>query len=168
MDDAVSAIKPILSMATAEQFESRVEAAKILCDLSLQPDLQSTLIEAGGIEVLMELIQIDYCSCNQYAMCALANLSSSRSCQEVLLKGTKFLQTLLSLIADGPYHTTEMRRECARTFANLCNGVSNGRRIISCIGVDSASSWISSVDNLRDERLKLHACRAKMHMQACM
>jgi len=168
MDDAMSAIKPILSMATAEQLESRVEGVKMLCDLSLQPDLQSTLIEAGGIDVLMELIHIDFCSCNQYAMCALANLSSSRSCQEILIKGTKFIQTLVSMITDGPYHTAEMRRECARTFANLCSGVSNGRKIISTIGVDSASSWISSVDNLRDERLKLHARRAKMQMEACM
>jgi hypothetical protein len=168
MDDAMSAIKPILSMATAEHLESRVEGAKMLCDLSLQPDLQSTLIEAGGIDVLMELVYIDFCSCNQYAMCALANLSSSRSCQEILIKGSKFLQTLVSMITDGPYHTTEMRRECARTFANLCCGASNGRKIISTIGVDSASSWISSVDNLRDERLKLHAGRAKMQMEACM
>ncbi len=72
------------------------------------------------------------------------------------------------MITDGPYHTAEMRRECARTFANLCSGASNGRKIISTIGVDSASSWISSVDNLRDERLKLHARRAKMQMEACM
>lgn len=168
MDDAISAMKPILSMATAEQLESRVEGAKMLCDISLQPDLQSTLIEAGGIDVLMDLILIDFCSCNQYAMCALANLSSSRSCQEILIKGPKFLQTLVSMIADGPYHTAEMRRECARTFANLCSGASNGRKIISSIGVDSASSWISSVDNLRDERLKLHARRAKMQIEACM
>lgn len=81
MDDVISALKPIIAMAMSPQMDSKAEAAKMLCDLSLQLDLQSSLCAAGGIEILMELVTIDFGSCNQYAVCALANLSSSRSCQ---------------------------------------------------------------------------------------
>jgi hypothetical protein len=81
LDEAINALKPILAMATSPHLDSRVEAVKMICDLSSQMDLQSSLCAAGGIEILMELMTIDYGYCNQYAMCALANLSSSRSCQ---------------------------------------------------------------------------------------
>lgn len=59
-----------------------------------------------------------------------------------------------------------MRRECARTLANLCSN--HSKKIINSVGVDSASVWIASVDSIKDERLKLHASRAKMNMEACM
>jgi hypothetical protein len=181
LDEAINALKPILAMAISAHLDSRVEAVKMICDLSSQLDLQSSLCAAGGIEILMELMTIEYGYCNQYAMCALANLSSSRSCQvllrlslfllialqEVLLKGgCQFLQNLLSMTTDGPYQTAEMRREGARTLANLC--CSHSKKIISAVGMDSVSSWISGVDDLRDERLKLHARRAQMNMAACM
>ena len=81
MDDVIAALKPVVIMASSPQLDTKAEAAKMLCDLSLQLDLQSSLCAAGGIEILMELITIDFGACNQYAMCALANLSSSRSCQ---------------------------------------------------------------------------------------
>lgn len=167
MEEAIEAIKPILAMALSPHLDARVEAAKMICDISVQLDLQSSLCAAGGIEILMELMTLDYCYCNQHAMCALANLSSCRSCQEILLKGgCQFLQKLLSLITDGTYQTAEMRREGARTLANLC--CSHSRKIINAVGVDNVSSWISSVDSLKDERLKLHARRAQMNMEACM
>ena len=167
MEEAVSAMKPILSMAISLHLDARVEAVKMICDLSVQMDLQSSLCAAGAIEILMELITVDYGCCNQFAMCALANLSSSRSCQEILLKGgSQFLQVLFGMITDGPYHTAEMRRECARTLANLCRN--HSKKIISTVGMDGVSSWISSVDSLKDERLKLHARRAQMNMEACM
>ena len=80
--------------------------------------------------------------------------------------GSQFLQNLFGMITDGPYHTAEMRRECARTLANLCS--SHSKKIISTVGMDGVSSWISSVDSLKDERLKLHARRAQMNIEACM
>lgn len=81
MEEAINALKPILSMAMSEHLDARVEAVKMICDLSGQLDLQSSLCAAGCIEILMELMTVEYGYCCQYAVCALANLSSSRSCQ---------------------------------------------------------------------------------------
>ena len=58
-----------------------------------------------------------------------------------------------------------MRRECARTLANLCVGLAP--KIIRTLGRQLTTNWIDTIDNLKDERLKLHAERAKMYIQNC-
>jgi hypothetical protein len=80
-DEAKEAFSSILSMAKSSHLESKIEAAKILCDLSYQQDFHYLLCEAQCVEILIEFMQIDYEYCNQHAVCALANLSSSRTCQ---------------------------------------------------------------------------------------
>jgi hypothetical protein len=80
-DEAKEAFASILSMAKSSHLESKIEAAKILCDLSYQQDFHYLLCEAQCVEILIEFMQIDYEYCNQHAVCALANLSSSRTCQ---------------------------------------------------------------------------------------
>lgn len=83
-DEAREALKSILSMAKSNHLESKIEAAKILCDLSYQQDLHHLLCETNCVEILIEFMQIDHEYCNQHAICALANLSSSRTCQVCL------------------------------------------------------------------------------------
>lgn len=99
-DEAKQALQSILSMAKSSHLESQIEAAKILCDLSYQQDLHYLLCDTNCIEILIEFMQIEHDYCNQHAICALANLSSSRTCQVSLLISfllpflTKFLVTL--------------------------------------------------------------------------
>jgi hypothetical protein len=81
------------------------------------------------------------------------------------MKCSSFVPLLFRLIADGPYHTAEMRRECARTFANLC--LSHAPTIVHTVGTSCASSWLETVEEMKDERLKLHADRAKNHLMTC-
>jgi hypothetical protein len=189
-DEAKEALQSILSMAKSTHLESKIEAAKILCDLSYQQDLHYLLCDTDCIEILIEFMQIEHDSCNQHAICALANLSSSRTCQvcplfllllslphppflvrpilllqSSMMKCSSFVPLLFRLVADGPYHTAEMRRECARTFANLC--ISHGHKIVHTVGTSCASSWLETVEEMKDERLKLHADRAKNHLMAC-
>ncbi len=84
---------------------------------------------------------------------------------------SSFVPFLLTTVADGPYHTAEMRRECARTLANL--SISHGPKIVHTVNTTSLSSspslstWLQSVEEMRDERMKLHAERAKNHLMAC-
>lgn len=68
-------------MANSNHLESKIEAVKILCDLSYQPDMQHLLCDNKCIEILIEFMKIEHEYCNQFAICALANLSSSRACQ---------------------------------------------------------------------------------------
>lgn len=71
----------------------------------------------------------------------------------------------MNQITNGPHTTAEMRRECARTLANLCVGLA--AKIVRNLGLSATMRWVETVDSLADERLKIHATRAKMYMQNC-
>lgn len=74
------------------------------------------------------------------------------------------LPALLTLATDGPYHTAEVSRESARILANLSSRMA--ARVVDALGPQATANWMASVDNLLDDRLKLHACRAKESLQS--
>mmetsp|Transcript_7183 Transcript_7183/g.10683 ORF Transcript_7183/g.10683 Transcript_7183/m.10683 type:complete len:416 (+) Transcript_7183:223-1470(+) len=165
-DETLEALRPIIAMAKCGMADSRTESAKILCDLSFQRDLHPLMSESGCVKALIGLIKEDYQYCNQHALCALANLSSSLCCREQLVEDRTFLSDLLELTRDGSYSCAEMRRECARMLANLSEAQATS--IIDAVGVDQASNWVRTVDTMRDDRLRLHAERAKKFLQPCI
>lgn len=161
-------IDDILAMATSGLGEAQVGASQIFCDIFSRDDtahLMSKYTEC--ISALIDLTQINFESCNQHAYCALANLSSTPSCQKELIQNESFLQSLLELCADGKYDTIEMRRECARLLANISGVEASAQQIVSCAGRSNIASWLSTVDDLKDERLRLHADRAKVSLASC-
>ena len=162
------AIIPVLAMANSGKCESQVNAAQIFCDLSLQKELVEVLCQKRCIDALVKLVYVDFDYCNQHALCALANLSSSRSCQELLLDNCVFLQKLLQQCCCGCHNTAEMRRECARLLANLCSAKSCAMKLFESVGQDHVCSWMDTVDDLRDERLRVHAKRAKDALRTCI
>lgn len=160
-DEVADAVAPVLAMAGSRKYESQVNAAQILCDLSLQQNMQEVLCETESICALVNLCRNDFDCCNQHAICALANLSSSRNCQETLLRDGNFLQHLMQLSCDGTFHTAEMRRECARILANVCAVQANAVTMLQVVNCEEMTQWLGSVDAIKDERLRLHAQRAK-------
>lgn len=158
------AVTPILTMAGSGKYESQVNAAQMFCDLSMQQNMVEVLCEARCVKALVSLCDVEFDYCNQHAICALANLSSSRSCQDVLLEHDYFLQNLIQMCCCGNYNTAEMRRECARLLANLCSVKSSAKKVFHSVGEDDIRRWMDSVDDLHDERLRLHANRAKQSL----
>ena len=64
-----------------------------------------------------------------------------------------------------------MRRECARMLANLtCSGgnEAGALQVVNSAGVDCVESWMRGIDDLKDERLKLHADRARHSLSKCI
>ena len=86
--------------------------------------------------------------------------------QDILLNNSAFLPTLMRYTVDGPYDSSEMRRECTRMLANICAGLAP--RVVGNLGVDAVSSWVSGVSDLKDERLRMHAERARQYILPCM
>lgn len=158
--DSQEALKSVLLMAKSGKFESQLEASRLICDLSLHDDMQQPLCDSGCIQSLVEdLLPIKNCEwTHQHALIALANLSDVQSCQGAMIDAG-VLPALLALAADGPYHCAEVSRESARILANLSSRMAT--RVVHVLGPGAVMNWIGSVDMLRDERLKLHATRAK-------
>jgi hypothetical protein len=177
VDDASSSdvdlsIDSVLSMASSGIGEAQVSASQIFCDIFTRSNT-THLININKynecLAALVMLATVEFESCNQHAICALAHLSSSHSCQEVLMRDERFLQTLLPLCSDGNYNTIEMRREGARLLANIscCGGEAGAQQVVSCAGLGNIASWLQSVDGLKDERLRVYADRAKVSLASC-
>lgn len=162
------AIMPVIAMASSGIYESQVNAAQIFCDLSLQENMHEVLCRRECVTALVDLSRVEFNSCNQHALCALANLSCSWSCQEVVREDADFLQQLLQLCRCGCHNTAEMRRECARMLANLCSSKPCAIKILQTLGENTICRWMDTVDGLSDERLRLHAQRAKDALSTCL
>jgi hypothetical protein len=164
--DTSDALKPIVDMARSTQVDAKIEAARIMCDVSMRPEMHRVMCDTGCVAALVDLMIVEHEWCNQHAICALANVSISRPCQDVLVGTPAFFPALLRLVRDGPHSSVEMRRECARMLANLCAGF--GPRIVNAVGFDMAATWMDSVKSIRDDRLKLHAERAKAFLMPAL
>jgi hypothetical protein len=162
-------VNNVVRMANCGVYESQLSAAQIFCNISSDVSKHDLIVECGGISALLLLLQVEFESCNQHAVCALANLSSSSSCQEILMSDENFLRTLFSLCseANSNYNNIEMRRECARLLANLAGGETGAQQVVENAGVANVVSWLESVDGLKDHKLRMHAVRAKVSLAAC-
>lgn len=158
--DSEDALKSVLLMAKSGKFESQLVASRLICDLSLHDNMQQLICDSGCLRSLVEdLLPLKTCEwTHQHALIALANLSEAQSCQGAMIDAG-VLPALLELATDGPYHSAEVSRESARILANLSSCLAT--RVVHVLGPGAVLNWIGSVDMLRDERLKLHASRAK-------
>jgi hypothetical protein len=170
-DEIEKSIDNILSMAESGIGEAQLGASQIFCDIFSQSHALPHIEKMPECLVaLTKLAQVDFQFCNQHAICALAALSSMRTCQEVLTRDDEFLRTIFSLCTDGSYDTIQMRRESARLLANIAGsgGDSFASRVVKCAGIESVESWLRSVDDLKDERLRIHADRARDSLSKCI
>lgn len=167
--EIADAMCPIIDMACNGTSDSQVVAAQVLCDLSLQQNMLETLCGEKCVTSLMNLMHVDFGFCSQHAICALANISSSRSCHDILLRDERFLRCALDLCSNGGYESAEMRRESARMLANICSSShSSAAKLLQRVGERDVSVWLNSVDGLKDDRLLLHAKRAKKALKPCL
>jgi len=165
VDESIDAV---LAMASSGIGEAQVGASQIFCDLFTRNDVTHLISKYSEcVSALVSLAQVSFEACDQHAICALANLSSSRSCQEVLIRDQAFLHSLLHLCRDGSFDTIEMRRECARLLANLSSGEEGARQVVASAGPGHVSTWLGSVQDLKDERLRTHANSVRNSLAAC-
>lgn len=156
-------LQPLVRMVRSVTMESKVKAAKIMCDLSQNEGMQHALCESGCLQALVELTEASAPKdARQHAFLALAHLSVSLSCQEALIDAG-ILPAIMSIsddrVSDESFDCQEIKREGARMFANVCTRFSS--KVIATVGHRAVSAWLECVDKIADGRLKLHAGRAR-------
>jgi len=151
----------VFRMANETKIEAQLEASKILCDISLDLEMQQIFVENGGLAVLKNLIQNSACEwTQQHAIVAVSNLSDAKIFQSAIIK-EGYLPLLMKLACNGPYQTAELRRSAMHILANLCSDSAFANDIARGLSVQDVSIWLNSVDSLHDERMKVHASRAR-------
>jgi hypothetical protein len=150
----------IFRMAKESTMEAQLEASRMLCDLTADTaGMQQAVVDNGGLSVLRDLIENSISDwAKQHAMFALANLSDAKVFESAIIK-EGLLPLLLRHATDGPYNTAEMRRSAVHILATLCDGYS--AEVTRALGKAFLHNWMNSVDTIHDEKLKLHACRAR-------
>jgi len=149
----------IFGMAIQRNVEAQCEAARIICDLSLDSTLQQLLVDRGVLPILRDIICNSLCpGAQQHAISSLSNLSDAQIFPTHIIK-EGLVPHLLKLAADGPYHTAELRRSAVHILANLCQG--NSTDVANAIGQRDLCVWLNKVDEFKDDRVKVHAKRAR-------
>ena len=153
-----NALKPIMEMAKSQLLDSQREGTFIICNLSSHDDMQQPLCDNGFIKVLIGLVNSPHDIVRQHAVFALGNLSTSPSCQEMMIS-SGILSVVFGMTENGPYQSTEIRREGVRILANLASR--HSAQIVTFVGENAISTWFDKIENVHDDRLKIHASNAK-------
>lgn len=162
-EEAAEALRPVIRMAQDPSRESQFAAAQIMCDLSVQVEMQQQLSENGCISLLSKLALSPCESTRRLAIIALSNLSECTLCQAEIVK-SGILPELFLLVKDGPYYTAEMRRAGARILAQVSARLAC--EVASKVGREDLTRWMDTIDAINDDKLKLQANRARSSFQA--
>jgi len=163
--DAAKALQPIIQMCRSATMESQVEGSHMLCQLSSLHDVQQLLCDTGCVQVLVELMSCEWEIARQNSIFALANLSDLPMCQSLIIESGIVLE-LVKLATDGAYYTAELRREGARIIANVCSRLA--AQVVAAGGPGPITTWLQSIDTLKDSRVKYHAGRARQSLMRAM
>lgn len=150
----------IFRMAKESTIEAQLEASRMLCDLTADTSgMQQAVVDNGGLTILKGLIESSFSDwAKQHAMFALANLADAKIFETAIMK-ENLLPLLIKYATDGPYNTAEMRRSAVHIIATLCDSCPS--EVVKSLGKSFIINWMNTVDSIHDEKLKLHACRAK-------
>jgi hypothetical protein len=117
-EEIYSSIKQVLSMMQEPYEESKLEASRILCDLSGEPEIREQMISSGCVATLVTAASSASPLIQQHSVIALAQLSECFECTNAFT-ASQALPLLMSFVANGPYTNAAMRREAARAVANV-------------------------------------------------
>lgn len=157
---------PVLRMARQSTMEAQTESSRIICDLSVEESIRESMVEQGVVPVLRDLM-LSPCShwAQQHAALAMANISECKVGQEAIIDNG-VLPVLLQLAVDGGFQDLELHRLAVFILANVSTCLAE--RVVTSLGHHLITVWMSSVDGMRDERLKLHAARARSSLSSVL
>lgn len=170
------AVNTVTSMAYEPRQESRLLAARLLCDFTASEMLSCDTSLCSSLSVIQALLklaqgnpelhrenEVRYC-----AFLALSNLSRGSVSTKTALINAGAVPVIIAAIDNGTYQDAHIRRECASMLSNLSTG-NMAKKVVSVLGYNKVNSLFPVIDGLTDERMKLHAMMAKDSlMNACI
>lgn len=165
-DEIKTTISTILSLSKDRTAESMEEAAHMLYDISMYDALQQYLCTPAVIDFLTTVLSEDddlFDNAKNCAVLTMANISESIVGQSAVVDAGS-IPTIMKLACNGSYGTIEMRRESARILANVASKLSS--RVAAAMSTAELEAWANSVDDIEDDRLRMHAERAKTMLLA--
>jgi hypothetical protein len=162
-------IEPICKLESSPYYEVKLEAAKMLADLS-HLDPHTLTDEHSMREILRILENLIVCSgfamVKEQAIIALASFVEIPGYASALLQQSEVIPMLLSFVSNPcdmkkAYETAQLRRECARILEQLvAYDAREFKRYLERRNL-SLQIWLERVDDIEDLRTRLSAKRTK-------
>lgn len=180
-DEIVLSIQQVLTMAKeTESEQSRLEAARILCDLADEPEFLDQMKAAGCIEVLIRLMRSPRVLLRQHAVIALAQLSVHVGCAPEIIKIDMALPNLMKIAlnltlepstpsaestpTEPPYKTKTMRLEAARIVKNVAE--KEPALALESLKTHAAAdleAWSAQIEKIDDDNIK-YRCQTALDL----
>lgn len=162
-EEFISGIEPVFKMAQEACMEPRLEAAKMLCDLSSKElhFLELEAFRSDCIVVLETLVQDNFNDVKQHTIMAISKFAEIESYQEGIIT-SRILPVLFALIDNSPssipsFETAQIRRSAAATIALLCQKHAGPVRA-QLMNMFPVESWAQRmVPAIRDQRTRASA-----------
>jgi hypothetical protein len=175
--DFHKSIEPILNMTKCIYYEVKLEAAKMLCDISLCEEFHSRA-DSKCIDNIFKAIESlilhndGFLTVKEQAIVAFASfVNETNYNKEILNRMSKssILYILLQLVSNPSnetvsYETLQMRRESARILSILA--AYDAKQLVVALEGQSVHSyalkkWFDSIDYLKDQRMKIYAMKIR-------
>ena len=184
-EQANEALKPILEMAENDSPESQLMASQILCELTIQDDMQTVLLKNNAVNKMARLVgkcrrciakeerksisTIDSrlsfrrCDCTatiRLNLIGIAELSRNPLFCTQIISEQNLLDKFIELSIDGPYKNVHARRAAALALSN-CSEI-YASEIVKKIEREKLEYWFCKVSEIKDSILKTYAEKAAM------
>jgi hypothetical protein len=175
--DFHKSIEPILNMTKCIYYEVKLEAAKMLCDISLCEEFHSRA-DSKCIDNIFKAIESlilhndGFLTVKEQAIVAFASfVGETNYNKEILSRMSKssILYILLQLVSNpsnetASYETLQMRRESARILSILA--AYDAKQLLAALEGQSVHNyalkkWFDSIDYLKDQRMKIYAMKIR-------
>lgn len=149
-------------MSFAQNYEARLESAKMLIDLFHQKHHQLQLPEVvkASIKSLEKLLdEREFPEIRQFAIMALSSMMDvSDDYKTAIVQSDLLLAVVVKTVVDKPkdpnmsYDTIQVRRECSKVLSRLAlhNALELSKRLLV---VTNIQNWKNELQNLEDSRL---------------
>jgi len=161
--EIAESIRQVLDMAREKSEQAQLEACRILCDLSDEPEIRQRMADTDCVKTLVDVLKCNRVLVQQHAVLALAQLSSCQKCVTAIIDAGA-MPSLLSLACNGPYFTAAMRRESARIIANVAR--EKAAEAAMAVGQTELDAWSSRISDLNDVVIRERSQRANAYFRA--
>jgi len=167
-EEYLQGLQPIFRMAFAQNYEARVEAAKMLCDLfhQKQTQLQVPEVVAACVKSVEKLLDDgEFPDVRQFAIMALSSMIDVvDEYKTAAIQSDRILSVVMKTVVDQPklptmnFDTIQIRRECGKVLGSLAlyNVNELTSRIIKLVDLNG---WKSELEKVEDKKLILQRDR---------
>jgi hypothetical protein len=157
------AINQVLSMIEETDQASKLEASRMLCDLTEEPEIRQQMIGSDCISALVTAASSKSQIIQLHSVIALAQLSECHDCIDSFLASGS-LPLLMSLVKNGSYRTAAMRREAARAIANVV--MRGADRVVTAMQSHQEvyRAWATRIPSLKEPTIRERSERAMSYL----